>query len=202
MVLNAFIACRTSPNRASQSPSPARLSAGWMGRLSTPGDHRRSDSAHGPNIMSHANGLAEVASACEWLRPPGSRKPRPREPRDGRDHQAEMLLPLYDCGGLSGFVCAIKPLLDGAVARHRDEPDPRGESRTGLPVGKPRASTSMVAERVGFEPTEPFGSRALQARALGQTTQPLRTERGRLSPPRGGIIPPGSSGPPLPYSLT
>ncbi len=30
------------------------------------------------------------------------------------------------------------------------------------------------AERVGFEPTEPFGSRALQARALGQTTLPLR----------------------------
>jgi hypothetical protein len=32
----------------------------------------------------------------------------------------------------------------------------------------------MMAERVGFEPTEPFGSRALQARALGQTTLPLR----------------------------
>ncbi len=30
-----------------------------------------------------------------------------------------------------------------------------------------------LAERVGFEPTEPLGSRALQARALGQTTQPL-----------------------------
>ena len=29
------------------------------------------------------------------------------------------------------------------------------------------------AERVGFEPTEPYGSRALQARALGQTMRPL-----------------------------
>jgi hypothetical protein len=31
----------------------------------------------------------------------------------------------------------------------------------------------LQAERVGFEPTEPCGSRALQARALGRTTQPL-----------------------------
>ncbi len=31
-----------------------------------------------------------------------------------------------------------------------------------------------VAERVGFEPTEPEGSRALQARAVNQTMQPLR----------------------------
>ena len=30
-----------------------------------------------------------------------------------------------------------------------------------------------MAERVGFEPTVPFGTRALQARALGQTTLPL-----------------------------
>ena len=30
------------------------------------------------------------------------------------------------------------------------------------------------AERVGFEPTEPCGSRALQARALGQTMRPLQ----------------------------
>ena len=29
------------------------------------------------------------------------------------------------------------------------------------------------AERVGFEPTVPCGTRALQARALGQTTLPL-----------------------------
>ncbi len=35
-----------------------------------------------------------------------------------------------------------------------------------------------VAERVGFEPTEPCGSRALQARALDQTTLPLRTFAG------------------------
>jgi hypothetical protein len=33
---------------------------------------------------------------------------------------------------------------------------------------------NFSAERVGFEPTEPCGSRALQARALGQTTQPLQ----------------------------
>ena len=31
-----------------------------------------------------------------------------------------------------------------------------------------------VAERKGFEPLIPCGIRALQARALGQTTQPLR----------------------------
>ncbi len=29
------------------------------------------------------------------------------------------------------------------------------------------------AERVGFEPTVPYGTRALQARALGRTMQPL-----------------------------
>ena len=31
-----------------------------------------------------------------------------------------------------------------------------------------------MAERMGFEPMEPFGSRALQARALGQTMLPLQ----------------------------
>lgn len=31
-----------------------------------------------------------------------------------------------------------------------------------------------MAERKGFEPLIPCGIRALQARALGQTTQPLR----------------------------
>ena len=31
-----------------------------------------------------------------------------------------------------------------------------------------------LAERVGFEPTIPFGIRALQARALDQTMRPLR----------------------------
>jgi hypothetical protein len=35
-------------------------------------------------------------------------------------------------------------------------------------------SNKNSAERVGFEPTEPFGSHALQACALGQTTQPLQ----------------------------
>ena len=30
------------------------------------------------------------------------------------------------------------------------------------------------AERVGFEPTLPYGKRALQARALGQTMRPLQ----------------------------
>jgi hypothetical protein len=40
-----------------------------------------------------------------------------------------------------------------------------------------------LAEREGFEPSEPFGSRALQARALGRTMLPLRASR---------IIPPGS----------
>ncbi len=33
-----------------------------------------------------------------------------------------------------------------------------------------------MAERVGFEPTEPYGSRALQARALNQTSLPLRVD--------------------------
>ena len=32
----------------------------------------------------------------------------------------------------------------------------------------------LMAERAGFEPAEPCGSHALQACALGQTTQPLR----------------------------
>ena len=32
-----------------------------------------------------------------------------------------------------------------------------------------------MAERVGFEPTVPYGTRALQARAFGQTTLPLHT---------------------------
>jgi hypothetical protein len=31
-----------------------------------------------------------------------------------------------------------------------------------------------LAERAGFEPAEPEGSRALQARAFGRTMQPLR----------------------------
>ena len=31
-----------------------------------------------------------------------------------------------------------------------------------------------LAERVGFEPTEPCGSRALQARALDRTMRPLQ----------------------------
>jgi hypothetical protein len=44
----------------------------------------------------------------------------------------------------------------------------------------PRVRCRM-AERVGFEPTEPFGSRALQARALDQTTLPLRVSAGSHS---------------------
>ena len=36
-----------------------------------------------------------------------------------------------------------------------------------------------MAERVGFEPTEPKGSRALQARAVGRTMQPLHAYYGR-----------------------
>jgi len=34
----------------------------------------------------------------------------------------------------------------------------------------------LQAERVGFEPTIPCGIRALQARALGRTTQPLQNQ--------------------------
>ena len=37
----------------------------------------------------------------------------------------------------------------------------------------------FVAERAGFEPASPCGEHALQACALGQTTQPLRAEIGR-----------------------
>jgi hypothetical protein len=42
-----------------------------------------------------------------------------------------------------------------------------------LPKRTTPLARCQLAERVGFEPTEPFGSRALQARALDQTTQPL-----------------------------
>ncbi len=45
------------------------------------------------------------------------------------------------------------------------------ESQTPL-----RLTAVSQAERVGFEPTEPCGSRALQARALGQTMQPLQKD--------------------------
>ena len=38
--------------------------------------------------------------------------------------------------------------------------------------------SAIEAERVGFEPTVPFGTRALQARALDQTTQPLQVYYG------------------------
>ena len=36
------------------------------------------------------------------------------------------------------------------------------------------AAPMSMAERVGFEPTVPFGTRALQARALGRTMLPLQ----------------------------
>ena len=39
----------------------------------------------------------------------------------------------------------------------------------------------IIAERAGFEPASPCGEHALQACALGQTTQPLRKAR-RLNP--------------------
>ena len=38
---------------------------------------------------------------------------------------------------------------------------------------------------MGFEPTEPFGSRALQARALGQTTLPLHGDGRVFARPTG-----------------
>jgi hypothetical protein len=41
----------------------------------------------------------------------------------------------------------------------------------------------LLAERAGFEPALPFGKRALQARALGQTTLPLRIKT------PGGFLP-------------
>ncbi len=39
-----------------------------------------------------------------------------------------------------------------------------------------------MAERAGFEPAEPEGSRALQARALGRTMQPLRADTDEIIP--------------------
>ena len=39
---------------------------------------------------------------------------------------------------------------------------------------KKTSGKAFQAERVGFEPTVPCGTRALQARALGQTTLPLQ----------------------------
>jgi hypothetical protein len=64
--------------------------------------------------------------------------------------------------------------------------DPSERSLTGYfdrsPLSIEKDTTCVVpkAERVGFEPTEPFGSRALQARALGQTTQPLHDQMVKL----------------------
>ena len=40
-----------------------------------------------------------------------------------------------------------------------------------------------MAERVGFEPTLPCGKHALQACALGRTTQPLQAPAATLAPP-------------------
>jgi hypothetical protein len=56
-------------------------------------------------------------------------------------------------------------------------------------------SRCRVAERAGFEPAEPFGSRALQARALDQTTLPLHVSPA-LVRAGFGIIARGSSTPP------
>ena len=40
-----------------------------------------------------------------------------------------------------------------------------------------------MAERVGFEPTLPCGKHALQACALGRTTQPLQASAAKQAPP-------------------
>jgi hypothetical protein len=40
-----------------------------------------------------------------------------------------------------------------------------------------------MAERAGFEPAEPEGSRALQARAFGRTMQPLRAYYNKIISP-------------------
>jgi hypothetical protein len=81
------------------------------------------------------------------------------------------------------------------------QPEPAHDHwlRIALGVRKRNRTTPLsrcrVAERAGFEPAEPFGSRALQARALDQTTLPLHVspalERAGI-----GIIARGSS--PLP----
>jgi hypothetical protein len=72
-------------------------------------------------------------------------------------------------------------------------PDPRCGIR-GTDETTP-LSRCRVAERAGFEPAEPFGSRALQARALDQTTLPLHVSPA-LVRAGIGIIARGSS--PLP----
>jgi hypothetical protein len=46
-----------------------------------------------------------------------------------------------------------------------------------------RLPPGFMAERAGFEPALPYGKRALQARALGQTTLPLRIKT------PGGFLP-------------
>ena len=40
-------------------------------------------------------------------------------------------------------------------------------------------SLKTKAERVGFEPTVPYGTRALQARAISRTTRPLHSSSGK-----------------------
>ncbi len=53
-----------------------------------------------------------------------------------------------------------------------------GSKLTGHPNKKSSLTGAFsLAEREGFEPSEPFGSRALQARALGRTMQPLPKRR-------------------------
>ena len=44
------------------------------------------------------------------------------------------------------------------------------------------------AEREGFEPSNPFGLRAFQARALGQTMRPLLNSRDYTVHRRGGQV--------------
>ena len=48
----------------------------------------------------------------------------------------------------------------------------------------PKKGDFFLAERAGFEPAFPFGKHALQACALGQTTQPLHKNTRRFSPRR------------------
>jgi hypothetical protein len=61
-----------------------------------------------------------------------------------------------------------RPLTPGKAKGVTVSDAPGAHKRTG-PIRR-----GHQAERVGFEPTEPCGSRALQARAFGQTTLPLR----------------------------
>ena len=82
------------------------------------------------------------------------------------------------CLGLPGKTCGFHSrITDGATLVEQTELGEQSE-QAGTRQDRPR-----LAERAGFEPAEPFGSRALQARALGRTMLPLLFVRRTLYHP-------------------